>query len=89
MKKNIFCKNEGGGGGAPIILKVEFTLQYKSKHLSCPYLYGKGVQILIFIKNENVNTYTKIWTARFAFKKNENVNKDFCTTCLDLRFKKK
>ena len=29
----------------------------------------KGVHILIFIKNENVNAFPKIWTARFAFWK--------------------
>ena len=48
-----------------------FRFWWKSKceHLSCPNLYRKGVQISIFIKNENVNTFPKIWTARFAFWK--------------------
>ena len=46
-----------------------FRFWWKSKceHLSCPNLYRKGVHISIFIKNANVNTFTKIWTARFAF----------------------
>ena len=66
---------------------LRFWWKSKCEHLFCTDLDRKGVHILIFIKNENVNTFPKIWTARFAFwKKNENVNTYFCTTCSDLRF---
>ena len=49
-----------------------FRFWWKSKceHLSCPNLYRKGVHISIFIKNANVNTFSKIWTARFVIWRN-------------------
>ena len=46
---------------------LRFWWKSKCEHLFCTDLDRKGVHILIFIKNENVNTFPKIWTARFAF----------------------
>ena len=52
---------------------LRFWWKSKCEHLFCTDLDRKGVHILIFIKNENVNTFPKIWTARFAFWKKKKM----------------